>query len=361
MLVSIGVPTYNRAHLLNIFFEKLLKIVNIFPGKIEILISDDCSTDTTKDISKKWIKKIDKFSKILYNRNNQNIGIANQLSLLLENTSGKYFTVLGDDDYILENGFRKVVEILEKDQAPSAIIQSRLDDGIRCKERGYVNATIAAKLFYEYGNTFMGIVDRKAALNVLNKNNLRNKIKNNIWGHTIFAYLAIYNLRQRPVYIADFEIGRTLSGPFDSQNITNKLYWVRSMDGLLNAAAIIDDHLGINWITKNFITIKNIGFRYHLRTICLYNIIADNTSSFIAQQTLKNNFGFRGKFWSYILYITDRYPKFLYAIVITLNSILHFRSPLFFIKKINRARIDHLKKVELSEKNNKRYNNWFKE
>jgi len=204
-------------------------------------------------------------------------------------------------------------------------------------------------------------VDRKAALNVLNKNNLRNKIKNNIWGHTIFAYLAIYNLRQRPVYIADFEIGRTLSGPFDSQNITNKLYWVRSMDGLLNAAAIIDDHLGINWITKNFITIKNIGFRYHLRTICLYSIIADNTSSFIAQQTLKNNFGFRGKFWSYILYITDRYPKFLYAIVITLNSILHFRSPLFFIKKINRARIDHLKKVELSEKNNKRYNNWFKE
>ncbi len=66
--LSICIPTYNRKECLSQCLESIIK-QSVF-NDIEIIISDNASTDGTFDIIKEYC---DKFSNISYFRNSENI------------------------------------------------------------------------------------------------------------------------------------------------------------------------------------------------------------------------------------------------------------------------------------------------
>ncbi|MDR0953726.1 MAG: glycosyltransferase family 2 protein [Elusimicrobiota bacterium] len=92
--LSICIPTYNRAaflaKLLSITFRKNFR-------DVEVVISDNNSTDDTAAIVKKFQKR---YANIVYSKNPTNIGFDANLLKVVSLASGDYCWVLGDDDVL---------------------------------------------------------------------------------------------------------------------------------------------------------------------------------------------------------------------------------------------------------------------
>lgn len=90
---SIVIATYNRASDLQFALYCILR-QNFLD--FEIIISDDCSTDNTKDIINKFDVK-----KIHYYKNKENIGGVLNYKKAIKHAGGKYVFLHGDDDFLL--------------------------------------------------------------------------------------------------------------------------------------------------------------------------------------------------------------------------------------------------------------------
>jgi glycosyltransferase involved in cell wall biosynthesis len=92
------IPTFNRIE----FLKKSLESVRVQTFKeIEILILDNCSQDGTEEYINK-LKKLD--DRILYFKNDKNIGSSANIRLGIEMVRTEFYSVLCDDNY-LENDF----------------------------------------------------------------------------------------------------------------------------------------------------------------------------------------------------------------------------------------------------------------
>lgn len=106
-LVSILIPTYNRANLLK---RSIQSALNQTYENIEIVISDNNSDDNTDKIVNSFTDR-----RIKYFKNESNIGpILNWRNALVK-SSGDYCILLCDDDYIIESNYiRNSVELLKR-------------------------------------------------------------------------------------------------------------------------------------------------------------------------------------------------------------------------------------------------------
>lgn len=92
-LVSIGIPTYNRADgYLRDAIESAIR--QTYPN-IELIVSDNCSSDDTETVVRLFDDK-----RIKYFRHSVNIGPNNNFNFCVEKAKGKYFLLLHDDDLI---------------------------------------------------------------------------------------------------------------------------------------------------------------------------------------------------------------------------------------------------------------------
>lgn len=105
-LIDILIPTYNRA----VIIEKNLKLlIQELSSKSElidqcrIVISDNCSTDDTQVRISNIINSATEV-KIVYNRNQKNIGIEKNMVMLLSLIESPYIMWIGDDD-LLADGY----------------------------------------------------------------------------------------------------------------------------------------------------------------------------------------------------------------------------------------------------------------
>lgn len=96
-LVTIGIPTYNRAD--GLLMDALGSAINQTYRNIEIIVSDNCSIDNTETL----VNRISD-PRIKYFRHNKNIGANNNFNYCLEQAKGVYFLLLQDDDMI-DKGF----------------------------------------------------------------------------------------------------------------------------------------------------------------------------------------------------------------------------------------------------------------
>ncbi|MBD2150274.1 glycosyltransferase family 2 protein [Pseudanabaena sp. FACHB-1277] len=105
-LVSVGIPTYNRAATLVKAIESVLQQTY---SNIELIISDNASTDETQSICEKFCN-LDQ--RITYIRQEKNLGAANNFNTVLEFAKGEYFMWLGDDDWISSMYIEECIGIL---------------------------------------------------------------------------------------------------------------------------------------------------------------------------------------------------------------------------------------------------------
>ena len=92
-LVTIGIPTYNRAD--GYLKEAIQSAMSQKYPNIEVVISDNCSSDNTKNLVKGFSDP-----RIRYYRHDVNIGANNNFNFCVNQAKGDYFLMLHDDDLI---------------------------------------------------------------------------------------------------------------------------------------------------------------------------------------------------------------------------------------------------------------------
>ncbi|MBE8967009.1 glycosyltransferase family 2 protein [Nostocales cyanobacterium LEGE 12452] len=112
-LLTIAIPTFNRAKILDKQLTWLAKSIKGFESDCEIFISDNCSTDNTQDIIKKWQIILSNVT-FISNSNSENIGVMSNIACCLKAPTTKYVWTIGDDDPIQERTLDYVLTTLKK-------------------------------------------------------------------------------------------------------------------------------------------------------------------------------------------------------------------------------------------------------
>ena len=100
-LVSIVLVTYNSSRYVIEALESIRK--QTYPN-IELVISDDCSSDDTVEICEKWVEeKGCRFSRVVILQHPYNTGISANFNRGFKVSKGSWIKILAGDDILLEN------------------------------------------------------------------------------------------------------------------------------------------------------------------------------------------------------------------------------------------------------------------
>ncbi len=106
VLLSICIPTYNRSEFLVECLSSVLNSVVGYEHEVEIVISDNASSDDTEEV----VRKFQKLHKIIkYNKNTHNIGGERNFRHVATLGRGKYIWVFGDDDVMEESAVGRIL------------------------------------------------------------------------------------------------------------------------------------------------------------------------------------------------------------------------------------------------------------
>jgi glycosyltransferase involved in cell wall biosynthesis len=175
-LVTVGIPTYNGgAKILN----ALSSVVEQDYPNLEVIISDNCSTDDTEAICTAFAAR---HPVVRYVRQTRNIGIMPNFEFVLRQASGELFMWISDDDYLAPGIIRQYVDYLvaHPDYAlVSGQIQYwRADTPLFCEhdlsfEEDYGFSRIL-RFYYKvaYGSIFYGLMYTDVARRIPLKNRM---------------------------------------------------------------------------------------------------------------------------------------------------------------------------------------------
>lgn len=130
MLLSICIPTYNRAQYLKESLDILLPQLLPLKADVEVLVSDNCSTDNTQEVVERAQAQysID----LAYTKNEKNIGGNNNMVKVVARAKGEYVYIMGDDDYLSPDFLAILFRLLKRDEDYSLLFFNRLSGDINC-------------------------------------------------------------------------------------------------------------------------------------------------------------------------------------------------------------------------------------
>jgi len=113
--LTIAIPTYNGEATIG---STLDSVVSQAEEGVEIVVSDNASTDKTVEIIHEYLLK---YSSLHYFCNEKNLGVDHNINLAVQRSKGEYVWLLGDDDEIAAGGIRKVLDVLQNNNDLAAI------------------------------------------------------------------------------------------------------------------------------------------------------------------------------------------------------------------------------------------------
>ena len=120
-LLTIAIPTYNRAAYLDTCLLHITQQLCGYESLVEIIVSDNCSTDNTLEIAQSYFNDSIDFR---YIRNDNNIGADRNIIQCYQLATSNYVLVLGDDDILLDSSLDKILYTLSLGQYGIVYINS---------------------------------------------------------------------------------------------------------------------------------------------------------------------------------------------------------------------------------------------
>ena len=119
--LSICIPTYNRLQFLKQSLVAITSQVNDNnSSKVEIIISDNSSTDGTKAYLESFIAKNSSIS-IKYFRQDSNVGADSNFLKVIEMSRGEFVYLVSDDDILLPGAIDKLLNCINFNSSLDAI------------------------------------------------------------------------------------------------------------------------------------------------------------------------------------------------------------------------------------------------
>uniref|UniRef100_UPI0025F8DC94 glycosyltransferase n=1 Tax=uncultured Clostridium sp. TaxID=59620 RepID=UPI0025F8DC94 len=175
ILLSIGIPTWNRGNLALKNIKSLLRTP--YDSEIEFVVSDNGSTQYTDEYLQ--IRNMND-SRVKYFRFDKNMGATINFANVMSIASGKYVLLLSDEDRVNLEVLGHYMNLL-KNNENIALIRSSTDSmyinlSNQCFSAGYD----ALKNAFLTGNYISGIIYKKEIFNKYKLKDLYLKYKNNI-------------------------------------------------------------------------------------------------------------------------------------------------------------------------------------
>lgn len=156
-LLTIILPTMNRYNLLKLAVSSIVNQTD--KEDLEVIIINNSSIDHTK----KYLLTInDKLFKIYHNEKKLNISENWQKALKL--SEGKYFYVLGDDDYLFPNFVENIKQIV-KNKSPDILMINKIDYIQQDSIYGWQDIVFSAK---KYTSEIISLDPKKLMYSYLN-------------------------------------------------------------------------------------------------------------------------------------------------------------------------------------------------
>lgn len=128
-LVSVVVPSYNYE---NYIVECLESIRNQEYKKIELVIIDDCSKDSSKELIRNFIysdRIKERFWNVVYIEHDENKGAHYTINEGIEKAQGDYIAVINADDLYEKDRFTKMIPKMKKENAIIAFSNIEIING----------------------------------------------------------------------------------------------------------------------------------------------------------------------------------------------------------------------------------------
>ncbi len=156
-LCSICVPTYNRAE----YLEKLLKSIaaqKVFleTSKIEVVISDNASSDETQNIVQRYISAHG--NKIRYYRNEKSLPAMNNFYNVFSQAQGIFLKLCNDTCEFVDNSLLAMAEFIETHQTEKPVLFF-LNSGVKNQTCNTLNEFVGRVSYYSTWSVSFGIWD----------------------------------------------------------------------------------------------------------------------------------------------------------------------------------------------------------
>ncbi|HEY9620208.1 MAG TPA: glycosyltransferase family 2 protein [Crinalium sp.] len=124
ILLSICLPTFNRASLLDKQLDWLNRAIQGYEAECEVFISDNCSTDDTPAVIRKWQSQFLLRSDLQFrvHCNSHNVGAVKNIAHCISAAQGKYVWTISDDDLIYENTLGYILNTLRQTSDLSLLV-----------------------------------------------------------------------------------------------------------------------------------------------------------------------------------------------------------------------------------------------
>lgn len=266
-MFSVIIPTYNRASYLK---EMVVSIENMADVQVEIIISDDCSSDQTLIVVKELQ---DIYNNIRYIRNEKNMGCGYSRRKAYLESKGEYIVFADDDDYYTDSlFFVNAQSILDRYPTLSFcggnVDKLYMQDGRVERQMNVYCGFYQGKDFLEEAflnngkpiSTFSAVF-RKSILEKVDFQNMEMMNDVPIYMRSVL-YGDVYLISDTiGIYrIHNANISDNLTSKFIIKNLDEK-YWVKLMADRLNL------QLSNEWLFNNYISTINYYFRRNKYTI----------------------------------------------------------------------------------------------
>jgi glycosyltransferase involved in cell wall biosynthesis len=214
MKISICIPQYNRIA----FLVKSLERIKLQTFRdIEIVISDDCSTDDTEKQIRDLIPSYP--FPVIYSRNAANIGYDANLRRSMELATGDYCFILGNDDsFNTPDSLQALVEFLEKNNYPEVgfcnMVEESSPDNVygRAAQTGIIGKGYQVALqHYSCFSFVAGLVYKKDAFERFNTNKHDGSIYVQMYLAVVMisSGLRLFSVKE-PIVLKDIIVGETV-------------------------------------------------------------------------------------------------------------------------------------------------------
>src|SRR5687767_10908217 len=109
-LVSIAILTYNRGDELEKLLGNILPQVKELDGVVDVCISNNASTDNTREVSLAFQQKYPGL--VTYHENEKNLGVDRNIFEAMKMATGEFIWTFADDDLVVAKGVKEVVEFI---------------------------------------------------------------------------------------------------------------------------------------------------------------------------------------------------------------------------------------------------------
>jgi len=113
MILSICIPSYNRANHLRRCLETISIAIAKCGGNVEVCISDNGSTDHTQDVINTFKDDL----RLITHKNEKNLGVARNILKSVDISSGEFVWLVGDDDLMPANSILNLLTLINRNKS----------------------------------------------------------------------------------------------------------------------------------------------------------------------------------------------------------------------------------------------------